>query len=125
MDRLVIRPVGWELPYLAQYEAVKSELEGRGIDAHLVEPEPFEEPGPDVVYNIAQLLATPEVVVYLAEQLADHALDVIEGVLIGYLIGKVRSGPKQGMRRRAQILGPDGRVLREVQLPAGEDTADE
>jgi hypothetical protein len=116
-------PVSWERPYRDQYEAVRHEFEKQGFAVRIVEPAPFEERGTDVVYNIALLMATPEVVIHLGEQLADHVLDILEAVLIAYLIGRVKVGPKQGTPRRAQILGPDGRVLRNVQLPPGDEAA--
>ena len=109
---MIIQPVSWERPYRDQYEAVRHELEEQGFAVRIVEPAPFEERGADVVHNIALLMATPEVVIHLAEQLADHALDILEAVLIAYLIGRVKVGPKQGTPRRAQILGPDGRLPR-------------
>jgi hypothetical protein len=125
MDRVTIDPASWERPYRDQYQALRRELEARGFRVRINEPAPIEERGAETVYNLALLLATPEVAIRVAEHLSDHALNILEGVLIGYLIGKVKVGPKRGMPRRAKILGPKGELLREVELPPGDQVDDE
>ena len=121
----MIEPTGWELPYSEQYVALRRELEEKGFEVHLVQPTAIEERGADLYYNLPLLLATPDLVVHVATHLADHALDILETALLARLIGKIKIGPKQGMSRKAVILGPRGEVLREVQLPPGDEAGED
>jgi hypothetical protein len=120
MDRIVLEPASWEQPYQRQYEELVRDLRERGFEVELIVPETYEERGTQV-YDLTLFLVTPDLVVHVATHLADHALDILEGALIYHLIGKVKIGPKRGMRRRAPILGPRGEVLREVELPPGDE----
>jgi hypothetical protein len=124
VDRITIEPVSWEHPYLSQYEDLRRDLTSRGLDVRLVGPAEYEDPGTNVFYHWGLLMATPEVVIHSATHIAEHALDILGGALIYHMIGKVQVGPK-GMRRRVQIVGPDGQLLKEVELPPGDDVRDD
>jgi hypothetical protein len=124
MERITFEPAVWELlTYRAQYDALRHDLKGRGFDVEIAEP--MEERSADGVANVTLLFLAPELVVHVATYLGDHALDILETALITHLIGKIKIGPKSGVRRKVQIIGSDGSVLREVELPEGDHAEDE
>jgi hypothetical protein len=124
VDSVVLRPVSWERPYDSQYEALGRELIERGFEVEIVVPAPYEERGTEL-YHLMFLMATPDLVIHVAEHVADHAIDIIETAVLANLIGKIKIGPKHGMRRKVVIVGPRGEPLREVYVPVGEDDDEE
>jgi hypothetical protein len=116
MPTLVVRPTTLDHGlYRASYDELLEDLQRRGFDAYLDRPPEQRDAGLS--------LAAADVMVTVAEHLGDHAIDVILGAVVMYLGGKVRS--KRRAKRHAAIFGPDGELLREVELPDQERDDDE
>jgi hypothetical protein len=94
------------------WEAVVEGLNAEGLSARLEEP--HEERAGQAVAIVG---------IFLSEFVATKTLDVIAQVLWTKLRGKRRLGTMQGKPRRVPIVGPDGNVLRWVEVPSEEPEA--
>jgi len=89
-----------------QYEGLRGELERAGHEVAVrraPEQKSFEQVAQDVALHVAANVDA-----------------YVEGAIIGasvkWLRGKAKVGPRRGRLRIARLYGPDGRVLREVEL---------
>ncbi len=93
------------------WEAVVEGLNAEGLDARLERRVEYRD-----AYDIAEGVG-----LFLGGYVAEATLDVIAGVLREKLRGKRRVGPMKGQPRRVPIYGPNGDVLREVEVPSDQD----
>jgi hypothetical protein len=110
MPRVVIKPKALELGiHREEYERLEAALEREGFRVRIEEPEECRSggvPGAEVPYDV---------LVFLAEEVGEHVVEVLVGVILAELLGKIRR------RRTAAILGPNGRVIRKVTLRDAND----
>jgi hypothetical protein len=110
MADVLLAPTREELgDYEASYADLTDDLRSRGFDIEVLAPTPKR--------GLEQTAA--DLVVQLGEFAAGHLDDVIVGVITAKLAGLKRR-PKHRARRTALIYGPDGKLLKEVELSGPE-----
>ena len=106
---IVITPAPMELGlHEAAYDELVQALADEGLEAR-IEP-PIERRG-----------GVPQEFVDVTVQVLDHVSDHVIELVIGYLLAKLRMprrGARKGVPRQGVILGPDGEVLRRVEIPS-------
>jgi hypothetical protein len=111
MAGITLAPTPLELGlHREQYDRLVRELEEQGHDVELRRPIEERAPPGDASGPAPAL----ELAVHIAGFVSDHIVDALVGVLIARLASRLRRNEP----RRVTIYGPDGRVLRELELPS-------
>jgi hypothetical protein len=97
--------------FVEQYDGLRAELERAGHDV-VVRRRPEQK-------SLEQI--TQDVALHVAGNIDAYVEGAIIGAVVKWLRGKARIGPRRGRARVARLYGPDGQVLREVELPAAPD----
>lgn len=109
MADVVLVPARGEFEGLeAEYNALARELEARGFEVELRQPRPRR----GIEHSAVDLLV----------QVGEFALERVDEVVVGLIVAKL-SGLRRRRKqepvapRRVAILGPDGKPLKEFELP--------
>jgi hypothetical protein len=99
--------------FAEQYDGLQAELERIGHDVVVRRG-----PGQKSLEQIAQ-----DVALHIAGNVDAYVEGAVIGVIVKWLRGKARVGPRCGRAHVARLYGPDGEVLREVELRVDPDDA--